>query len=148
MQLFTVGLSFLHENGTQILDGKGNPFPTYSNDDVMTLARGWTGFDLQVARSNVEAVQSLRANVQTNEIDPMRISPKEGRDVFPKLGLDLKNGEKRKFIGDKLQLCEAMPEKSFLSKGATYRYLGSDPIPKMIRADVFVHARHCLCATQ
>ena len=142
MQLFTIGLFRLHENGTQILDGEGNPLSTYNNQDIMTLARGWTGFDNQEPRTNLEASGSLRLQGQTNDIDPMRINAKDGRDVFPKLGLDLGNGEERKYVGDGVQLCGQMPTRAFLSKGATYRYLGSDPSPIMARADVPAHSRH------
>ncbi len=44
MQLFTIGLYQLNEDGTQQLDGTGNPIPTYSNLDVMGLAKVFTGF--------------------------------------------------------------------------------------------------------
>ena len=142
MQLFTIGLDLLNENGTQILDENENAVPTYSNKDIMTLARGWTGFDTQKARSNLEASGSLRKQGQSNDIDPMRISPKEGRDAFPKLGLDYGNGESRRYMGDGLPLCSSLPPRAFLSRGATYRYLGSDPNPTMSRPDVPFHSRH------
>ena len=35
MQLFTIGLDLLNENGTQVLDENGNAVPTYSNKDIM-----------------------------------------------------------------------------------------------------------------
>ena len=38
MQLFTIGLWQLNDDGSQQLDGSGNPIPTYSNTDVMGLA--------------------------------------------------------------------------------------------------------------
>jgi uncharacterized protein (DUF1800 family) len=44
MQLFTIGLWQLNDDGTQKLDGNGNPIPTYSNNDVMGLAKVFTGF--------------------------------------------------------------------------------------------------------
>ena len=132
----------LHENGTQVLDENGNVVPTYSNRDIMTLARGWTGFNTQEARSNLEASGSLRRQGQNNDIDPMRISSKEGRDAFPKLGLDYGNGENRRYIGDDLPSCSSLPSKAFLAKGATYRFLGSNPNPTMSRPDVPFHSRH------
>lgn len=44
MQLFTLGLGQLNPNGTPILDGTGNPAPTYTQDDVMALGRSFTGW--------------------------------------------------------------------------------------------------------
>ncbi len=48
MQLFTIGLWQLNNDGTQQLDGNGNPIPTYSNTDVMGLAAVFTGFSWNV----------------------------------------------------------------------------------------------------
>ena len=43
MQLFTIGLEQLNTDGSIKKDGNGRPIPTYSNDDVMGLARVFTG---------------------------------------------------------------------------------------------------------
>jgi uncharacterized protein (DUF1800 family) len=48
MQLFTIGLYQLNPDGTQKLDPTGNPIPTYSNTDVMGLAKVFTGFSWNV----------------------------------------------------------------------------------------------------
>lgn len=48
MQLFTIGLYQLNDDGTQKLDGMGKPIPTYSNTDVMGLAKVFTGFSWNV----------------------------------------------------------------------------------------------------
>lgn len=42
MQLFTIGLYKLKKTG-QVDMKNGVPIPTYSNDDIQTFARGWTG---------------------------------------------------------------------------------------------------------
>lgn len=47
------------------------------------------------------------------------------RDPFPKV--DLYNG----FIGDKVPLCDDLPNLHFLKKGATYRLLGSSKTPEL-----------------
>jgi uncharacterized protein (DUF1800 family) len=44
MQLFTLGLSKLNPDGTAMLDGIGQPIPTYTQDDVMALGRSYTGW--------------------------------------------------------------------------------------------------------
>jgi uncharacterized protein (DUF1800 family) len=48
MQLFTIGLYQLNDDGSQKLDGSGNPIPTYSNVDVKGLARVFTGFSWDI----------------------------------------------------------------------------------------------------
>ncbi len=44
MQLFTLGLSQLHSDGTPVLDSRGNPRPTYTQADVTGLAKAFTGW--------------------------------------------------------------------------------------------------------
>ena len=48
MQLFTIGLYQLNPDGTQKLDVNGQPIPTYSNLDVMGLAKVFTGFSWDI----------------------------------------------------------------------------------------------------
>ncbi len=48
MQLFTIGLWQLNDDGSQQLDGSGNPIPTYSNTDVKGLAAVFTGFSWNI----------------------------------------------------------------------------------------------------
>ena len=43
MQLFSVGLYDLNQNGSYILDGEGNRIPTYDNDDIKEFAKIFTG---------------------------------------------------------------------------------------------------------
>jgi uncharacterized protein (DUF1800 family) len=48
MQLFTIGLWQLNDDGTQKLDGTGKPIPTYTNTDVQGLAAVFTGFSWNI----------------------------------------------------------------------------------------------------
>ncbi len=52
MQLFTIGLWQLNDDGTQQLDSTGNPIPTYANADVMGLAAVFTGFGWNIPGDN------------------------------------------------------------------------------------------------
>jgi uncharacterized protein (DUF1800 family) len=45
MQLFTIGLYQLNLDGTEKLDASGNPVETYSQSEVSSLARVFTGYD-------------------------------------------------------------------------------------------------------
>ena len=47
MQLFTIGLVDLNLDGSQKLDGAGNPIETYNNDDVVGLSKVFTGLSTQ-----------------------------------------------------------------------------------------------------
>lgn len=58
MQLFTIGLYQLNDDGTQKLDGSGQPIPTYSNVDVMGLAKVFTGFSWNVPGDTSDAAWS------------------------------------------------------------------------------------------
>jgi len=43
MQLFTIGLYELNQNGSYVLDGNGDRIPTYNNDDIKEFAKIFTG---------------------------------------------------------------------------------------------------------
>lgn len=43
MQLFTIGLYELNQDGTYVTDGQGNRIPTYNNDDIKEFSKVFTG---------------------------------------------------------------------------------------------------------
>ncbi|MBK9151625.1 MAG: DUF1800 domain-containing protein [Saprospiraceae bacterium] len=43
MQLFTIGLYMLNQDGSRILDNNGNPVPTYTQEDIRQVAKVFTG---------------------------------------------------------------------------------------------------------
>jgi len=133
MQLFTIGLYQLNLDGTPVLkDGKF--VKTYSNDDIMSYARAWTGFDRQLQRGNTEDYER-----SGNRLDPMKIEA-VWRDRFPKTNL---NGG---YIGDGYALCADFPDKMFLRKGAVYRLLGGSNLPELLMEDI-EHGAFVLNAT-
>lgn len=77
MQLFTIGLYELNPDGTERLDGSGNPIETYGPDDVTNLARVFTGWDYDYSRVTFTDVAWLDYNVPSPQfaIDPMRLTP-------------------------------------------------------------------------
>lgn len=66
MQLFTIGLWELNQDGTLELDNDGNAIPTYDNDDIAEFAKVFTGLRRPLDRANIEIFYG-------NYIDPMRI---------------------------------------------------------------------------
>jgi len=53
MQLFTIGLFELNQDGTMQLDGSGNPIPTYTQAQVQAFARAYTGWTYATAAGGV-----------------------------------------------------------------------------------------------
>lgn len=58
MQLFTIGLYQLNDDGSQKLDSTGSPIPTYSNTDVTGMAATLTGFSWNVPGNNSDTAWS------------------------------------------------------------------------------------------
>ncbi|OYY73563.1 MAG: hypothetical protein B7Y40_08945 [Gammaproteobacteria bacterium 28-57-27] len=48
LQLFSIGLQQLNQDGSPILDDKGRPIETYTQDDISQLARVFTGWVLSL----------------------------------------------------------------------------------------------------
>ena len=111
MQLFTIGLVKLHNNGSVVVDEQGVDVPTYSNEDIMNFARVFTGFTRQPMRSNIERMKG------GNKVDPMRMVGR-WHDRYPKP--DLYGG----YLGDGYPLCSDLPARAFLAKGARYEFVG------------------------
>jgi len=74
MQLLTIGLYQLNDDGSQKLDASGNPIPTYSNNDVMGLAAVFTGFSWNVPGNTTDTAWSSCC---------IYIGPGYGEDLLP-----------------------------------------------------------------
>ena len=74
MQLFTIGLYQLNDDGTQKLDGTGKPIPTYSNVDVTGLAKVFTGFSWNVPGNTSDSAWSNCC---------IYVGPGFGEDILP-----------------------------------------------------------------
>jgi uncharacterized protein (DUF1800 family) len=82
MQLFTIGLNQLNNDGTAKLDSAGKTIPTFTQDDVTNLARVFTGFDWD-STGNVETPDPNGGNytIQSDSFTrlPMTQDPKKWR---------------------------------------------------------------------
>lgn len=67
MQLFSMGLNQLHDDGTPSLDADGNKLPTYTQEDIRQLARVFTGM---VSRSTNTTADCLPLSVQATGAGP------------------------------------------------------------------------------
>ena len=105
MQLFTIGLYQLNDDGTQKLDSTGNPIPTYSNTDVMGLAKVFTGFSWNVPGNTSDTAWSncciYVGTGYGEDLLPMQAVPKPSlnrREGFPRCnhsGIGLAGSERR-----------------------------------------------------
>jgi uncharacterized protein (DUF1800 family) len=68
MQLFTIGLWQLNPDGTRKLDGNGRPIPTYGQDDVMGLAKVFTGWSWNGPDKSVERWHGWRGVDWKNQL--------------------------------------------------------------------------------
>jgi uncharacterized protein (DUF1800 family) len=74
LQLFTIGVNELNDDGTLQVDDAGNPIPTYSQDVITNFARVFTGWNL--APQIAPGVPNYR--------DPMIVANENNHDTKPK----------------------------------------------------------------
>lgn len=67
MQLFSLGVDTLNQDGTPVLDAQGNRVPTYDQSTITSLARVFTGWDLDANKNSPFDGSPSSANYQ----DPM-----------------------------------------------------------------------------
>lgn len=79
MQLFTIGLYELNADGTVKLDSRREPIETYANDDVIGLARVFTGWSWS---SPVKDEASFQANRGLFVTDDRALKPMEPYPQF------------------------------------------------------------------
>ena len=152
MQLFSIGLYKLNQDGSQMLSENGFPLEAYTMDDIASYSRAWTGTPLifcfclamlpsphNLTSLNIivsytgfvmrpirgGAVAGNREMVDTTSLDPMGFNH-TARDVFPKTDLT------HDYIGNRVApLCVDLPPKHFLRKGASFRLLGGTGSPQL-----------------
>jgi uncharacterized protein (DUF1800 family) len=82
MQLFTIGLNELNTDGSRKLDANGRPIETYDNNDVMAMAKVFTGFSWALPDNQLTWVNYLwfspdysAANDTRIDLLPMKAYP-------------------------------------------------------------------------
>src|SRR5438270_5565310 len=76
MQLFSIGVDALNQDGTPVLDAQGNRVPSYDQSTITNLARVLTGWDL--APNTTTNINGVNTPV-TNYVDPMILNNNTGR---------------------------------------------------------------------
>lgn len=141
MQLFTIGLVQLNEDGSIVTDPQGHAIPTYTQNDVTEVARVFTGLNYPVG----EVPTARKQPDGTIAIVPMKKPVRFGRAVIDEKRHD--TGEKEfldtklpagqdtaKDIADFLQiLCTHSNAAPFFAKGMIQRLVTSNPSPAYIK---------------
>ncbi|KAL3805312.1 hypothetical protein HJC23_009019 [Cyclotella cryptica] len=118
LQLHSIGLLKLSDDGTLVLDRFGRSIANYEQKHIFAAAKVWTSFKESFRRGNYEDL-----DYTTNSyLDPLQINEVSERDWFPKIS------SSGGYIGDKYPLCADLPERHFLRKGATFRLLGGSTV--------------------
>ena len=73
MQLFTIGLWMLNQDGTHIIDDKGRSIPTYDNDDIFEFSKIFTGLRKQYTGRSGNGPTGNVEIKSGNFIDPLRM---------------------------------------------------------------------------
>lgn len=70
MQLFSIGLYELNQDGSTVLDVDGNPIPTYTNDDIIELSKVFTGLGAGGLNQNaINNGRDLKFSTHQNDMD-------------------------------------------------------------------------------
>lgn len=76
MQLFSIGVDTLNQDGTPVLDSQGNRVPSYDQNTISNLARIFTGWDLGPPKTT--NINGMDVPV-TNYLDPMPLNNNTNR---------------------------------------------------------------------
>lgn len=141
MQLFTIGLEMLEADGTPRLDGRGDPIPTYSNDDILGLARVLTGWGWAGPRSSTDCFYSIGScqagKTPDRELKPMKAYPHFHSTMEKRfLGVTIPAGQETPEANLKIALDTLFQHPNvgpFIGKQLIQRLVSSNPSPAYVR---------------
>ena len=81
LQLHSIGLVKLNQDGTPVLDSDGNHVNNYEQKHIFSAAKVWTGLTESFRRGNVEELSRVTGSF----LDPLQIGDVNDRDWFPKV---------------------------------------------------------------
>jgi len=142
MQLFTIGLVELQNDGTPKLDADGNLIPTYNNEDIQEMAKVFTG--LSEPKDVNGANLGFFSNTDRHLLDPLDVFGAY-HDVGPKEMIDgttLPGGRTgTEDIEDALDLLFAHPNTGpFISIRLIQSFVKSNPSPAYVNRVALVFA--------
>ena len=140
MQLFTIGLEQLNLDGTPKKDAQGRPIPTYSNNDVIGLARVFTGLSWnggQLTHECFVRAGNCAANTNARETRPM-VAYDQYHSTLEKsfLGTTIPEGQSSTMADLKLALDTLFNHPNvgpFIGRQLIQRLVTSNPSPAYVR---------------
>ena len=140
MQLFTIGLEQLNLDGTPKKDAGDRPIPTYSNDDVIGLARVFTGLSWnggQLTHECFVRAGNCAANTNARETRPM-VAYDQYHSTLEKrfLGTTIAEGQSRTTADLKVALDTLFNHPNvgpFIGRQLIQRLVTSNPSPAYVR---------------
>ncbi len=131
LQLFSIGLNELNLDGTLKLDRHGNPVETYTNDDIIGLARVFTGMSFDVDKYNRPMRYDYTASYRDLKFFPEHHSRLEKTFLGTTIPPDT-DGEKSLEIA--IDTIFNHPNVApFISKQLIQRFVTSNPEPAYVR---------------
>nr|WP_295529609.1 DUF1800 domain-containing protein [uncultured Pseudacidovorax sp.] len=148
MQLMTIGLVQLEQDGRQKVDANGRPLDTYTLDDVTNLARVFTGYDLDIRSGESGTVtlpgagNAIESNAWTQRpmaLNASRHSTLAVRFLGTSIAAGTSGAEALRIALD--ALVNHPNTAPFISRQLIQRLVCSNPSPDYVRrvADVFVN---------
>ncbi len=122
MQLFSIGLVMLEQDGTVRRDGQGVPVPSYGQDEIVGLAHVFTGWTYAGSTSFTEGRPNYRPMMNFEEFHD------RGTKVVPAGGLLSANRDAAAELSDLLDRLAAHPNVApFMSKQLIQRFVTANP---------------------
>ena len=81
LQLHSIGLTKLDNDGTEVLDNDGKPIANYGQEHIFSAAKVWTSFKESFRRGNYEDLDGATISY----LDPLQLNDINERDWFPKV---------------------------------------------------------------
>ncbi|NPA59530.1 MAG: DUF1800 family protein [Epsilonproteobacteria bacterium] len=130
MQLFSIGPFLLNSDGSKVVDKKGRPVPSYTQDDVNEMARVFTGLDFRLARGKFG-----NTGLRYGDLIHKMVCFDEYHDSEPKkiLGKTIPGGNCYEDINDAVDvLMNHQNTAPFIAKKLIMRLAKSNPSPDYI----------------
>lgn len=130
LQLFSIGLNELNMDGTLKLDENGNPIETYTNEDIVGLAKVFTGMSFDMLRFKQPMRKDYTASFRPMVVFPEHHSKLEKRFLGVTIPEETSGEES---IEIALDTIFSHPNVApFLSKQLIQRFVTSNPTPKYV----------------
>lgn len=132
MQLFTIGLNELNPDGTLLIDGDGQPIPTYDQRTIVETAKVFTGWAFYSTDSN-RSFRTTGGDQPRDWTTPMMLYPEYHEDGAKKIigGKVLPSGQGgTKDLKDTLDALFNHPNTGpFIARQLIQRLISSNPSP-------------------